>query len=476
MHHKLKEEKFDMSIFKYSDKEKELNKVLKMNQDISKNMLDDKEMKNLRNSADDNIESSITLLRSLGKGKQVDRVVTDVKSNNTGRKLENRPVLEDWNSIVRQADEYCPNPVVLEDILSPEEINYSFAELDEINRKFSQKTSIVNKVDLTFLAVATAVQVAKSLIFPLIASKFGYGDTFDKSERMDHNDRRIQQKERSAKDSYRDKKLQNRQTGDWINMLYQTPPYDITRGSSALGINMEGAYHRMHTLGHDPILGWVFGTMNILTDVITLNDFRSFRVKRNPMVITPEAVPMWKMFYESYELVKSDFIYLPTAVFAQAQHLESDKYTKIGLPVPILSSINENLASKLYKSNYDALCFARDIKIVGASFVLSKIFDMIIGLVHGLFRKSDESQELYEVRTRKILLISNSIATTSSIIASTITSNPKSLDIGSLINTLIHLFSDVRYFAKIKKQFIEQEISGKLQAEIYEIDKLFEEI
>ena len=130
----------------------------------------------------------------------------------------------------------------------------------------------------------------------------------------------------------------------------------------------------------------------------------------------------------------------------------------------------------LYKSNYDALCFARDIKIVGASFVLSKIFDMIIGLVHGLFRKNGESQELYEVRTRKILLISNSIATTSSIIASTITSNPKSLDIGSLINTLIHLFSDVRYFAKIKKQFIEQEISGKLQAEIYEIDKLFEEI
>ena len=71
-----------MSMFKYSDKEKELNKVLKMNQDISKNMLDDKEMKNLRNSADDNIESSIALLRSLGKGKQADRIVTDVKSNN----------------------------------------------------------------------------------------------------------------------------------------------------------------------------------------------------------------------------------------------------------------------------------------------------------------------------------------------------------------------------------------------------------
>lgn len=192
--------------------------------------------------------------------------------------------------------------------------------------------------------------------------------------------------------------------------MYQSPAYDITKGSKALGINMGGAYHRMHTLGHDPILRWVFATMNILTDVITLNNFQSYRVRRNPMKITKELVPMGVMIRESYERIKADYLNLPAAVFAQAQHFESDKYTKLGLPVPIISSINEDFASKLYKNNYDALCFGRDLKFVGTSFVVSKVFDIIISLVHGLFRKEDEPKDMYEVRTRKLLLISNSIA------------------------------------------------------------------
>ena len=194
------------------------------------------------------------------------------------------------------------------------------------------------------------------------------------------------------------------------------------------------------------------------------------------MVITPEVVFMGQMFKECYEYIKVDYFNLPAALFAQAQHLKSDSYTKLGLPVPLLSSINENFASKLYSENYDALCFARDVKIVGASFVVSKLFDMIITLTHGLFRKEDEDKDLYEVRTRKILLISNSIASASSIINSVITSNPKNLDIGSLLNTITHLFSDLRFIARIKQEFIENEISDRLMKEVAEIDALFEDI
>ena len=72
-----------------------------------------------------------------------------------------------------------------------------------------------------------------------------------------------------------------------------------------------------------------------------------------------------------------------------------------------------------------------------------KVFDIIITLAHGLFRKENEDKDLFEVRTRKILLISNSIASTSTIINTAITRNPKNLDIGSLLNTITHLFTDV---------------------------------
>lgn len=212
-----------------------------------------------------------------------------------------------------------------------------------------------------------------------------------------------------------------------------------------------------------------FGTANILTDCITFNNFHTNRILRvdpitgkKNMVITPTVVPLGTMFKECYDEIKADYLNLPAALFAQAQHLKSDEFTKLGLPVPILSSINENFASKLYKENYDSLCFARDAKIIGASFIVSKLFDTIISLTHGLFIKEKENKDLFEVRTRKILLISNSIASTSTIINTAITKNPKNLDISSLLNTITHLFTDIRFMVRIKKEFIENEISNRL--------------
>ena len=469
-----------MGKFNYTEEELKINKVLKMNQDMSRELISDSSLASARTSADDSIASSIALLQSLGKKKDVDKLSSQIEAKGKDSKLEHRPQLETWENTVAEAEAYCPEEVFLEDILSEDEIQGAFRELKEINDMFSKKTSIVNKTDLSFLAIATALQVAKSLIFPYVAEKFDYGKSFDSNERLDHNDKSIEKAHREANDKFKDKHLEKHGTGHWINILYQTVPYDITKGSADLGINMGGRYHRMYTLGHDPVLGWIFGTANILTDCITFNNFHTNRISRvdpitggKKMVITPEVVPMGKMFSECYQDVKADYLNLPAALFAQAQHLKSDEYTKLGLPVPLLSSINENFASKLYSENYDALCFARDIKIVGASFIVSKIFDIIITLTHGLFRKEGEDKDLFEVRTRKILLISNAIASTSTIINAVVTENPKNLDIGSLLNTVSHLFTDIRFITRIKQEFIENEISDRLWQEIQEIDNLF---
>lgn len=466
-----------MSRFKYSSDEMDINKILKMNQDVSKSLLGDSELKRTRNSADNNIDSSLELLRSLGKNKDILKLSSEIEASKKSRTLEHKPKLESWEKIVEQANLYEPDSVVLEDIMTEVEIQSSFDELEKINDQFSRKTSIVNKTDLSFLAIATALQVAKTLIFPYVAEKFNYGKSFDPSERLNHDDKSIKKAHKEANDKFRDKHMERHGTGQWINILYQSVPYDI------VGKNMSGKNHRLHTLGHDPILGWIFGTANILTDCITFNNFHTNRISRidpitggKKMVITSETVFAGQMFKECYDMIRADFLNLPAALFAQAQHLKSDEYTKLGLPVPLLSSINENFASKLYSENYDALCLARDTKIIGASFIVTKIVDIIISLAHGLFRKNDEDKDLYEVRTRKILLISNSIASTSTIISTAITKNPKSLDIGSLLNTITHLFSDVRFIMRIKKEFVESEISDKLMKEVADIDDLYESI
>ena len=249
-----------MGQFKYSKDELDMNKVLKMNQDISSDMMNDLEQKKKRELADSNIDSSIELLRSLGKNEDIIKLSDDV-TNNNNRRLEHAPILESWEEIVAQANLIEPNIVQIEDFMTPDEIQKAFDELGEINAKFSKKTSIVNKTDLAFLVIATALQVTKSLVFPYVAEKFGYGESFDPKDRLDHNDKSIEKKHREANDKFRDKKLKKNPTGQWINMLYQTVPYDITKGSNELGINMGGRYHRFYTLGHDPILGWLFGNM-----------------------------------------------------------------------------------------------------------------------------------------------------------------------------------------------------------------------
>lgn len=461
-----------MNRFKYSDAEMDLNKVLKMNQDESESLLKDPEMLKLRAESDKNIAESIELLRSLGKSEEVDELSSQISSQSEYKRLEKRPVVENWNDIVEQANEYCPEPVVLEDFMSEWEINQAFQESDEINREFSQKTSIVNKTDLSFLAIATALQVVKSLVFPYVANKFHYGDKINRATRFDSEDQYLKNSYKEALGKVENDfgKLDRRKRGRWVQILSDTSvPYDKNLGNFGIN-NISVGRHRMYTLGHDPILGWVFGTLNILTDTITLHNFQSYRA------VQGISIPMGVIFQEGYQYVRQDCLSLPASVFKQAQHLKSDAYTRYGLPVPVLSSFDEEFAGKLYKSNYDALCFARDIKVIGGSFVLSKIIDLIISISHGLFRNENEPKDLFEVRTRKILLISNSIASTSTVIAAGITRNPKNLDIGSLLNTVTRLFTDIRFIARIKQEFIESEISNRIQKEIDEADKLFEEI
>lgn len=92
--------------------------------------------------------------------------------------------------------------------------------------------------------------------------------------------------------------------------------------------------------------------------------------------------------------------------------------------------------------------------------------------IHGLFycKDKDGTRDIFEVRTRKILLISNTIATTSNIIGAVITKNPKHLDIGGLLNTIRHLFSDLAFMADVKKEFIENRIYEKIDSEMKAID------
>lgn len=227
-----------MSQFRYSKDEYDINRILKLNQDISNEISNNHELLEQRNDADSNIESTKSLLIKLGKKKDIDRISIEIDNKKGKRKLNHRPIIQDWETILSDTAGEYSKKIVLEDIVSNTEINESIYEYNAIEAQFSAKTSIINKRDLSFLVIAIALQVLKTLLFPYASKKFGYGDSFNPDDRLAHNDKSIEAEHRNANDRFRNHFQERYKPGYWINMLYQTPPYDITAGSKDLGINM----------------------------------------------------------------------------------------------------------------------------------------------------------------------------------------------------------------------------------------------
>ena len=107
--------------------------------------------------------------------------------------------------------------------------------------------------------------------------------------------------------------------------------------------------------------------------------------------------------------------------------------------------------------------------------VFSILINMLISLVHGLFYdpRMHGNRDLYEVKTRKILSISNTIATSSNLIwvgGNMAAGNEKAiedLDIGGLLVTIYRLISDVRFISNIKKEYLENEWTKRVVGEEY---------
>ena len=460
-----------MGHYHYSDSEKELNKVLKYQHDELTDI--NRQIAELHSSCDAHISESEMLLKSLGyEPKQAAPKITS-------EELEATPIIvsESWEDIVQKAKERYPYDVELEDILSQAEFENAYHNLENINKEFRQSTKL-DGVDLSMVIVAAALQTLRWVLMPAL------GAPIDKASRItaEEGDALVKKLKKEFAEKHKDwpsekkqhgRRLRKQEGKTWKEIIFSGVPYDAIRGSkTVLGTGLSGNTHRYRTLGHDPILGWIFGTSNILTDTLTLNNLTSYRVEKGTM--TSKAILIPQLFVETSDQIQSDKYKLPAAVFRQALHYKSDMYTKDGLPVPLLGVFSQSLAGKLYSNQYDFLCFVRDSKIEGISAVLSILINMVIGLLHGLYydEESDGKRDLFEVRTRKILLYSNTLASTGDIAATLITKNAKMLDIGGLLVAISKLYTDVRFIARAKEEFIQGRLDDNLRQIVNDADAL----
>lgn len=340
--------------------------------------------------------------------------------------------------------------------------------LDNLDKEFERQTGLEG-IDITFLFFATSLQIARWALLPELGDKINKdnrisdseGDTIVKERKKQYSDKHSNWDMNKSEKAYK----------TWKEIVFSGVPYDATAGAPAIGINMEGKYHRYKTLGHDPILGWIFGTVNIISDTITLNNLRTFNVEKMHF---KDEINCGTAFYEAFESISEDINRLPAAIFRQGLHYESDKYTKQGLPIPILGTFSEDIAGNLYRSQYDALCLSKDLHKIGDQAKYAILINMIISLVHGLFYDQSKysCRDLYEVKTRKILSYSNLIANSSNIIYVAVNmyagneGAAKKLDIGGLIVTIHRLLSDNEFIRQVKEEFIFGNFKKLVQGDI----------
>lgn len=242
--------------------------------------------------------------------------------------------------------------------------------------------------------------------------------------------------------------------------------------------------HRVTAIGHDPILGLIFGTANIVTSTLTNKNLQSYHIytgydklgrskdclknKANTGLVLSKTKD--KLLHEGLEGKEK----VGASLLKEIIHLRSDIYTKNSLPLPIVTVIDAGLAAELAQRGLDMA----NIVTVGKQMTFSVFINTMISMLHGLFYNEsvEYSRRVYEVRTRKILSYSNFIASASNLIymgANVSLGNEsawKSLDIGGLAVTLYRIATDAKFIRQVKREFIEQEFFAQIRGSEYDFD------
>lgn len=314
--------------------------------------------------------------------------------------------------------------------------------LDDLDEQFCQKTGLT-KVDMGFLFTAIGLQIARQYLltkFPerqddQTAAKNTWGHV------EEHSDRHHRYYRPSLEE-----------------IITNPVPFDANIGANGALSGGGKMGHRVMAIGHDPVLGLVFGTANIATATLTTANFDSYHIytndnkrdyfknhARTDLVLSHTIDKMLHQGIEGKTIVAM-------ALIKEIIHLKSDINTKHSLPLPGISALNPKLASELASYGFDMA----NLVTVGKQASYAIMINSLIAMIHGLFYdgNSEMDKKLYEVRTRKILSYSNLAASSTNLAVVAATENMELLDLGGLAVTIYRLITDAEFIRKVKEEFV----------------------
>lgn len=288
-----------MSKYKYSETEQQINDVLKYH---------DEELKRIKASIlssaeiDSRIRESEDLLRTLG----YDEMPMVPKRDEPKKVME----VPSWEDLCVEAERAVGTGNALESIFTEDELKRNSQEIRMLNAEYDQLHHL-DKYDIAISAAAGLLGAAVDILLVGIPKKTPEGL---KGGTLANYVR-----------EWFDKKFPEEEMEKLANSKVSKVPYDAQDNRNT-AIHVEGLsayYHRLLSLGHDPLLGLIFGVTDILTGRMTAID------KTGKIV---------SQVMENYADRKETDIF--AAIAKQIIHFKSDITTSMGLPAPMMGLFN----------------------------------------------------------------------------------------------------------------------------------------
>lgn len=287
-----------MSKYKYSETEKQINSVLKHQ---------DEALKSIQfpstTEADATVSKAEALLRSLGYQPEALKAFAPAQP----RKVM---VVPTWDECCAEAERHIGTGCELESLFTEEELRNNELAIRQLNEEFNAVHRL-DAFDISIAALAGLVGAAVDILLVGIPQKTPDGL---KGGPLSNYVR-----------EYFDKKFPEEEMQKLANSKISKVPYDA-QDNRHTTIRVEGLsayYHRLLQLGHDPLLGFVFGVADILSGRMTTID---------------KAGNIVSQVMENYADRKESDIF--AALAKQIIHFKSDVTTSMGLPVPLMSLFN----------------------------------------------------------------------------------------------------------------------------------------
>lgn len=375
-------------------------------------------------------------------------------------------VVRSWNEILEEADKFVVGECEIESIFTEEELQQNKEAVRLMNEEFNQIHHL-DKADVAIGALAGMVGAAVDILMVGIPEKTPEGL---KAGSLSNYIR-----------DYFDRKFPEEEMQKLANSKESKVPFDA-QDNRHTTIRVEGLsayYHRLLQLGHDPVLGFVFGVADILTGRMTTID-KTGKVVSQVM--------------ENYTDRKETEIF--KALAKQIAHFKSDVTTSMGLPAPFMSMFNllqfgdigeydqtiAEIVQGMYYEGYDFIHFC-------SMSIPTMLVEVIVRMGYA-FKRINEGHAIKDSipvslnrekhpKLATMLFLGHSAASAVNAGKVAFTENPMAINYAQWIAFTKYSYSQLKWAVMEKPAMWDAYVTGKIYEEMNvvfaEVDNTFEE-